>query len=136
MDNTGGLVKIYVCPVSNISDSGQIIDQERLIQVNFILDSAKRKCTRKDDKNGEYYDLKIECTVARSDKDNFYTELLLNNFVVITSDSNNITRIDGTRNEPLRYQIESDTGEEFEDLNCVKLEFSRKLRFPSPLISL
>ena len=58
MDNTGGLVKIYVCPVSNISDSGQIIDQERLIQVNFILDSAKRKCTRKDDKNGEYYDLK------------------------------------------------------------------------------
>ena len=41
MDNTGGLVKIYVCPVSNISDSGQIIDQERLIQVNFILDSAK-----------------------------------------------------------------------------------------------
>jgi len=135
MDNTGGLVKIYVCPVSNISDSGQIIDQERLIQVNFILDSAKRKCTRKDDKNGEYY-LKIECTVARSDKDNFYTELLLNNFVVITSDSNNITRIDGTRNEPLRYEIESDTGEEFEDLNCVKLEFSRKLRFPSPLISL
>ena len=133
MDNTGGLVKIYVCPVSNISDSGQIIDQERLIQVNFILDSAKRKCTRKD---GEYYDLKIECTVARSDKDNFYTELLLNNFVVITSDSNNITRIDGTRNEPLRYEIESDTGEEFEDLNCVKLEFSRKLRFPSPLISL
>ena len=131
MDNTGGLVKIYVCPVSNISDSGQIIDQERLIQVNFILDSAKRKCTRKDDKNGEYYDLKIECTVARSDKDNFYTELLLNNF-----DSNNITRIDGTRNEPLRYEIESDTGEEFEDLNCVKLEFSRKLRFPSPLISL
>ena len=127
MDNTGGLVKIYVCPVSNISDSGQIIDQERLIQVNFILDSAK---------NGEYYDLKIECTVARSDKDNFYTELLLNNFVVITSDSNNITRIDGTRNEPLRYEIESDTGEEFEDLNCVKLEFSRKLRFPSPLISL
>ena len=136
MDNTGGLVKIYVCPVSNISDSGQIIDQERLIQVNFILDSAKRKCTRKDDKNGEYYDLKIEYTVARSDKDNFYTELLLNNFVVITSDSNNITRIDGTRNEPLRYEIESDTGEEFEDLNCVKLEFSRKLRFPSPLISL
>ena len=136
MDNTGGLVKIYVCPVSNISDSGQIIDQERLIQVNFILDSAKRKCTRKDDTNGEYYDIKIECTVARSDIDNFYTELLLNNFVVITSDSNNITRIDGTRNEPLRYEIESDTGEEFEDLNCVKLEFSRKLRFPSPLISL
>ena len=40
MDNVGGLVKIYVCPVSNISDSGQIIDQERLVPVNFILDSA------------------------------------------------------------------------------------------------
>ena len=52
MDNTGGLVKIYVCPVSNISDSGQIIDQERLIQVNFILDSAKRKCTGKMIKTG------------------------------------------------------------------------------------
>ena len=73
---------------------------------------------------------------ARSDKDNFYIGLLLNNFAVITTDSNNITRLDGTRNEPLRYEIESDTGEEFEDLNCVKLEFSRKLRFPSPLISL
>ena len=120
MDNVGGLVKIYVCPVSNISDSGQIIDQERLVPVNFILDSAKR----------------IECTVARSDKDNFYIGLLLNNFAVITTDSNNITRLDGTRNEPLRYEIESDTGEEFEDLNCVKLEFSRKLRFPSPVISL
>ena len=136
MDNVGGLVKIYVCPVSNISDSGQIIDQERLVPVNFILDSAKRKCTRKDGKNGEYYDLKIECTVARSDKDNFYIGLLLNNFAVITTDSNNITRLDGTRNEPIRYEIESDTGEEFEDLNCVKLEFSRKLRFPSPVISL
>lgn len=136
MDNTGGLVKIYVCPVSNISDSGQIIDRERLVPVNFILDSAKRKCTRKMDKTGEYYDLKIECIVARSDNDNYYAELLLNNFVVITTDSNNITRIDGTRDEPLRYEIESDTGKKFEDLNCINLEFSRKLRFPSPIISL
>ena len=102
----------------------------------FVLIRDKKEGLPECYKNGEYYDLKIECTVARSDKDNFYTELLLNNFVVITSDSNNITRIDGTRNEPLRYEIESDTGEEFEDLNCVKLEFSRKLRFPSPLISL
>ena len=37
-----------------------------------------------------------------------------------------IPRIDGTRNEPLRYEIESDTGEEFEDLNWCG-------NFPEPL---
>ncbi len=136
MDNTGGLVKLYICLTSNLSDADTLIDKAELINIPFTSDTGERKCTRKSDKNGEYYELKIKCVVARSDMDNYYADVLQNNFAVISVDSNGIARLDGNRNEPLRYEIESDTGKKFEDFSSVSLEFSRKLRFPSPVIIL
>lgn len=136
MDNVGGLVKLYICLTSNLSDTDMLIDKSELIEIPFTSDTGERKCTRKSDKNGEYYELKITCVVPRSDADNHYAEILQNNFAIISVDSNGITRLDGNKNEPLRYEIESDTGKKFEDLNSVNLEFSRKLRFPSPVIVL
>lgn len=136
MDNIGGLQILYICYTSNLSDDGNIIDQDELINIPFTSDTGERKCVRKCDKNGEFYELKIKCIVAFSDTDNYYAEILQNNFVIISIDGNGKVRIDGNRDEPLRYEIESMTGEKFEDLNSVSLEFSRKLRFPSPLITL
>lgn len=136
MNNVGGLSRIYICGIDNLSPDGKIIAKEKLIPVLFTEDTGRRKSVRKEDKNGVYYDLSIECTVAGSARCVELSETLLAEFALITTDYNDISRLDGNQDEPLRYEVESNTGEEFKDFSCVKLKFSRKLRFHSPVIIL
>lgn len=136
MDNVGGLAKLYVCPVGNLTANGNIADNNKLVLVNFIVDTGSRKCVRKSDKNGEFYDLTVKCVVASADSDCLFDRVFPVDFVLVCVDGNGVARLDGNRAEPIRYETESDTGEKFEDLSCVELKFSRKLRFASPLITL
>lgn len=136
MDNIGGIARLYICPVANLTVGGNIADVNQLLPIHFSQDTGIRKCTRKADKTGEYYDLSVECVVPRSDSDTLLADILPVDFAVVSVDANGVVRLDGNREEPLRYECESNTGEKFEDLNCVRLKFSRKLRFPSPVITL
>lgn len=127
-DNIGGLYRIYVCPVRNLTAEGGIVSADKLLSVPFIVDTGERKCFRKEDKNGVYYDLSVTCTVVRSDGGEQLAETFPDNYILITMDYNGVTRMDGNADEPIRCETESETGEKFEDLSCVKLKFSRKLR--------
>ena len=136
MDNVGGLAKLYICPVGNLTVGGTIVDQAKLIPIPFIPDTGSRKCTRKMDKTGEYYDLTIECTIARADSDALIRDVLPIDFAAVSVDGNGVARLDGNYREPIKYEYESDSGEKFEDLSGVHFKFSRKLRFSSPIVTL
>lgn len=136
MDNIGSLCRIQISPADNITLSGDIISKDYLYDIPFSQDSAHRKCSRKEDKNGIYYDLEIECTVARTDIAEYILSKLPERFVLITTDNNNIIRLEGTREEPLHNTTELDSGEKFESLNHGKFKFTRKLRRLPPRITL
>lgn len=135
MDNIGSLHRIRISPADNIDSVGNIISTDNLKDIPFIIDTARRKCSRKEDKNGIYYDLEIECSVARTDTAEYILSELPERFVLITTDNNNIIRLDGTPEEPLHYTAELDSGEKFESLNYCKFKFNRKLRRPSLIIT-
>ena len=68
MNNTGGLNKMFICPISNLSKDGKIISRDKLINIPFTYDTGERSCSYKEDKKGKYYDLQIKCQIPRSDK--------------------------------------------------------------------
>ena len=68
MNNTGGLNKIFICPISNLSREGKIISRDKLINIPFTDDTGERSCSYKEDKKGKYYDLQVKCQIPRSDK--------------------------------------------------------------------
>ena len=135
MDNIGGLNKIYICPLTALDDNGQITDKSKLQPIPFSTDTAKRQYSRKQDKNGIYYEIDITCKIPHSHNEDIVNSFPAQ-FAIITTDNNNITRLDGNTDEPIHYEQSSDTGEEFEDLNHIELKFSRKLRQPSSRITL
>lgn len=136
MDNVGGLAKLYVCPIGNLTVGGGVADVAKLVEIRFIEDTGVRKCVRKSDKNGEFYDLTVECVVASADVEAVLMNLFRVDFALVCVSANGGVRLDGSRSEPMHYEYESNTGEKFEDLSCVELKFSRKLRFASPVITL
>lgn len=127
MDNVGGLYRIFVCPVGNLTDTGQVTDKAKLIPVVFTEGTGERKCTRKSDKTGVYYDLVVTCIVPRSEKGEQLAESFPVEFVLVTIDNNGVTRLDGSADEPISVETESETGEDFKDLNAVTLKFTRRL---------
>lgn len=133
MNNTGGLNKIFVCPISNLTSDSKVKSPDHLINIPFIPDTAERVCTRKEDKTGIYHELSIKCKIARSDKAESLVTSFPANYILITIDTNNVNRIEGNREEPLHHEYESKTGTDFSDLNHAELKFSRKLRL-SPTI--
>lgn len=135
MDNIGSLYRIQISPADNIDSAGNIISTDSLSDIPFTMDTARRKCSRKEDKNGIYYDIEIECSIARTDTAEYILSELPERFVLVTTDNNNIIRIEGTPEEPLHYTSELDSGEKFESLNRCKLKFTRKLRRPSPIVT-
>ncbi|MEG2228177.1 MAG: hypothetical protein RRY39_06730 [Odoribacter sp.] len=136
MNNIGGLSRICICPFSNLSTDGTILSTNELIPLFFTDDTGSRKCSRKEDKNGIYYDISIECLIARSDTDLKLIDSFPLEFAIVTTDNNLVSRLDGSSEEPFRLEMESDTGVEFKDFNSIKLKFSRKLRFFSPVVIL
>lgn len=135
MDNLGGLNKIYICPLTALNDNGQITDKSKLQPIPFSTDTAKREHSRKNDKNGIYYEVDITCKIPRSHCEDIISSFPTK-FAIITTDNNDITRLDGSIDEPIHYEQSSDTGESFEDLSHIELKFSRKLRQPSSRIAL
>lgn len=133
MDNTGGLRRIWVCPADCLDGDGRIADRAKMVDIPFVEDTASRKCVRKHDKTGVYYEVTVVCRLARSERDGI-AERFPVDYVLVTTDWNGVTRVDGTADEPMHFEAESDTGEKFEDLNGVDFKFSRKLRLPSAVI--
>lgn len=136
MDNIGSLCRIRISPADNIDSAGNIISADSLSDIPFITDTAHRKCSRKEDKNGTYYNLEIECSVARTDIAECILSELPERFVLVTTDNNNVTRVEGTLEEPVHYAADFDSGEKFESLNHCKFKFTRKLRRLPPVITL
>lgn len=133
MDNVGGLFRIGILSVEELDRENHIRDRSKILDIPFIADTGMRKYERKRDKKGIYNEIKVTCKVARSDQ-----EKLIDRFpefyALITVDNNGVERVDGSRGEPMRCDIKSDTGEDYKDLNCVELEFKRKFRMVSGAI--
>lgn len=128
MDNVGGLRRISVVDVDCLEAGGVIKETVKLIDVPFIQESGRRKCVRKQDKTGVFYEVTIKCRLARSERDSL-VDRFPEYYAVVTTDNNGVIIVDGSPDEPMRCETDSDTGEEFSDLNNVELQFNRKFRF-------
>ena len=91
MNNTGGLNKMFICPISNLSKDGKIISRDKLINIPLL-------------------------------------------YVLITIDTNGISRLEGNKEEPLHHEYDQKSGSDFSDFNHVELKFSRKLRLPPTIL--
>ena len=49
MNNTGGLNKMFICPISNLSKDGKIISRDKLINIPFTYDTGERSCSYKEE---------------------------------------------------------------------------------------
>ena len=97
MNNTGGLNKMFICPISNLSKDGKIISRDKLINIPFTYDTGERSCSYKEDKKGKYYDLQIKCQIPRSDKAEELIKTFPLLYVLITIDTNGISRLEGNK---------------------------------------
>jgi hypothetical protein len=135
--NMGGLLRIHLVEVDTISDDSiNNFTADSTTPIYFTDQTAKHSEKQKITQNGELWQAKISFSVPKIQAEiiEYIQKNALKYFVLIVLDANKISRKVGTIDNPLKLNLNLESGANRTDRNQVEFEFEGNLLKPSPII--
>lgn len=140
LDNMGGIVKLWYVPISDVTSMSRPIHDyggvtlaanKEWLEMYFSPQSASVKIKFKNGSKGSYFECKLKGVIPKHyyDLNTRINQLCDYAFICKVLDANGEYRVIGTKDFPLRFSFEFDSGKKTADRNSVAFEFAVNAKY-------